>query len=164
MKGQSRTQGMKNFGSQWSGDAHMLWDGAVNDSMETSIVIDKESKYNLQFQLTKAPDYGQFDIYLDEKLIASKIDLYAKDVVLSDLINVSELQLNKGQHNIRFKLLGSNEKASPYRKNRYLLGLDYIKIINMLQNDEASDIDLADIPSIGKDETTSISRLLTRSH
>ena len=157
MKGQSRTQGMKNFGSQWSGDAHMLWDGGVNESMETSIVIDKESKYNLQFQLTKAPDYGEFDIYLDEKLIASKIDLYAKDVVLADLINVSELQLDKGQHTIRFKLLGGNKKASTYRKNRYLFGLDYIKIVNMLQNDEVSDNNLADIPSIEKDETKSIS-------
>ena len=157
MKGQSRTQGMKNYGSQWSGDAHMLWDGGVNESMETSIVIDKQSKYNLQFQLTKAPDYGEFDIYLDEKLIASKIDLYAKDVVLADLINVSELQLDKGQHTIRFKLLGSNKKASTYRKNRYLLGLDYIKIVNMLQNDEVSDNNLADIPSIEKDETKSIS-------
>ncbi len=157
MKGQSRTQGMKNYGSQWSGDAHMLWDGGVNESMETSIVIDKQSKYNLQFQLTKAPDYGEFDIYLDEKLIASKIDLYAKDVVLADLINVSELQLDKGQHTIRFKLLGSNKKASTYRKNRYLLGLDYIKIVNMLQNEEVSDNNLADIPSKEKDETKSIS-------
>ena len=158
MKGQSRTQGMKNFGSQWRGDAHMLWDGIVNESMETSIVIDKKSKYNLQFQLTKAPDYGEFDIFLDEKLIASKIDLYAKDVVLADLINVSELQLDEGQHILRFKLLGSNIKASTYRKNRYLLGLDYIKIVNMLHNDEVSDNNLADISSVGKDEKTPINK------
>ena len=39
------------------------------------IVIDKTSKYNLQLQLTKAPDYGKFDIHLDEKKIASGIDL-----------------------------------------------------------------------------------------
>ena len=158
MKGQSRTQGMKNFGSQWSGDAHLLWDGGVNESMETSIVIDKESKYNLQFQLTKAPDYGEFDIYLDEKLIASKIDLYAKDVVLADLINVSELQLDKGQHILRFKLLGSNKNASTYRKNRYLLGLDYIKIVNMVHNNEVSDNNIADIPSVGKYEKTPINK------
>ena len=51
MKGQSRPQGMRNFGNEWSGDAHLLWDGAVNSSMETSIVIDKKvsitSSYNL---------------------------------------------------------------------------------------------------------------------
>ena len=70
---------------------------------------------------------------------------------------MSELQLDKGQHTIRFKLLGSNKKASTYRKNRYLLGLDYIKIVNMLQNEEVSDNNLADIPTKEKDETKSIS-------
>ena len=114
------------------GNAHLLWDGLVNDSMETTIVVDKSSEYSLQFQLTKAPDYGQFDIYLGERVIASKIDLYATDVVLADPVNVSGLKIDKGQHKIRFKLIGSNTKASAYRKDRYLLGVDYIKIINML--------------------------------
>ena len=138
MKGQSRPQGMRNFGNEWSGDAHLLWDGAVNSSMETSIVIDKTSKYNLQLQLTKAPDYGKFDIHLDEKKIASGIDLYAKDVALANLINVNELDLEKGQHNIRFKLVGRNDKASAYRKSRYLLGIDYLKITDIQHQDEVS--------------------------
>ncbi|MFL2480353.1 MAG: DUF1588 domain-containing protein [Verrucomicrobiales bacterium] len=132
MKGQSRPQGMKNFGDQWSGDAHLLWDGFVNDSMETTIVVDKSSEYSLMFQLTKAPDYGQFDIYLGEKVIASNIDLYSTNVVLADPVNVSGLKLDKGQHKIKFKLIGTNTKADPYRKDRYLLGVDYIKITNML--------------------------------
>ena len=135
MKGQSRSQGMENFGKLWSDDAHMLWDGVLGDSMETSILIDKSSVYNLRLQLTKAPDYGQFDIYLDDKLIVSKIDLYAESVVLSDLINVSGLKLEKGQRKIRFKLIGSNEKANQYRNNRYLLGVDYLKIVDMDQRD-----------------------------
>jgi len=144
MKGQSRPQGMKNFGNQWSGNTHLLWDGLVNDSMETTLEFDKDSEYSLQFQLTKAPDYGQFDIYLDDKVIASKIDLYATSVVLADPVNVSGLNIGRGQHNIRFKLVGSNEKARNYRKDRYLLGVDYIKTINMRSRGKDSEKDLAE--------------------
>ena len=43
------------------------------------------------------------------------IDLYAKDVALANLINVNGGS-RKGQHNIRFKLVGRNDKASAYRK------------------------------------------------
>ena len=144
MKGQSRPQGMKNFGNQWSGNTHLLWDGLVNDSMETTLEFDRDSKYCLQFQFTKAPDYGQFDIYLDDKVIASKIDLYATSVVLADPVNVSGLKISRGQHKIRFKLVGSNEKASNYRKDRYLLGVDYIKTINMRPSHTDSEKDLAE--------------------
>ena len=144
MKGQSRPQGMKNFGNQWSGNTHLLWDGLVNDSMETTLEFDKDSEYCLQFQFTKAPDYGQFDIYLDDKVIASKIDLYATSVVLADPVNVSGLKIGRGQHKIRFKLVGSNEKASNYRKDRYLLGVDYIKTINMRPSHTDSEKDLAE--------------------
>ena len=45
---------------------------------------------------------------------------------------MSGLKLDKGQHKIKFKLIGTNTKADPYRKDRYLLGVDYIKITNML--------------------------------
>ena len=144
MKGKSRPQGMKSFGNQWSGNTHLLWDGLVNDSMETTLEFDKDSEYSLQFQLTKAPDYGQFDIYLDDKVIASKIDLYATSVVLADPVNVSGLNIGRGQHNIRFKLVGSNEKARNYRKDRYLLGVDYIKTINMRSRGKDSEKDLAE--------------------
>ncbi|MEC9035414.1 MAG: DUF1588 domain-containing protein, partial [Verrucomicrobiota bacterium] len=144
MKGQSRPQGMKNYGNQWSGNTHLLWDGLVNDSMETTLEFDRDSEYCLQFQFTKAPDYGQFDIYLDDKVIASKIDLYATSVVLADPVNVSGLKIGRGQHKIRFKLVGSNEKASNYRKDRYLLGVDYIKTINMRPSHTDSEKDLAE--------------------
>ena len=131
MKGRSRAQGMKSYGSQWSGDTHLLWDGLTGDSMETTIMVDKTSEFNFQIQLTKARDYGQFDLYLDDKVIANKIDLYSQTVSLAEQINVSGLKIDKGQHKVSFKLVGNNIKATPYQKNRYLLGLDYIKIVDM---------------------------------
>ena len=131
MKGRSRAQDMKSYGGQWSADTHLLWDGLIGDSMETSIIIDKSSEYNLQIQLTKARDYGQFDIYLNDKVIAKKIDLYAQNVSLADAINLSGLKIDKGQHKVSFKLVGNNVKATPYQKNRYLLGFDFIKVVNM---------------------------------
>ena len=50
-EGQSRPQGMK-FGN--SGVVMLItWDGAVNSSMKTSIVIDKTSKYNSSYNLLR---------------------------------------------------------------------------------------------------------------
>ena len=40
LQGSSRIQGMSSFGPQWSGNAHLLWDGSVGDSMESSFEVD----------------------------------------------------------------------------------------------------------------------------
>ena len=154
MKGRSRPQGMSGYGDQWSSDSHLLWDGLIGDSMETTIMIDKSSEYNFQIQLTKARDYGQFDFYLNGKAIAKKIDLYSPSVSLADAINLSGLKIEKGQHKVSFKLVGKNIKATPYQKNRYLLGLDFIKIVNMLPPAKESKADLTGIsPSQAKDDS-----------
>jgi hypothetical protein len=145
MKGRSRPQGMSGYGDQWSSDSHLLWDGLIGDSMETTIMIDKSSEYNFQIQLTKARDYGQFDFYLNGKAIAKKIDLYSPSVSLADAISLSGLKIEKGQHKVSFKLVGKNVKATPYQKNRYLLGLDFIKIINMRPASKESKSDLTDV-------------------
>ena len=156
MKGRSRPQGMSAYGNQWSGNTHMLWDGLVGDSMETTIMVDKNSQYSFQIQLTKAPDYGQFDVYLNGKAIAKKIDLYSPNVSLADPINLSDLKIEKGQQKVSFKLVGKNIKATSYQKNRYLLGLDFIKIFNMRPPTKESKGELAKLNSPqNKDKSTS---------
>ena len=118
-------------------------------------MIDKSSEYSFQIQLTKARDYGQFDLYLNGKAIVNKIDLYSPSVSLADAINLSRLKMEKGQHKVSFKLVGKNIKATPYQKNRYLLGLDFIKIVNMLPPAKESKADLTGIsPSQAKDDST----------
>ena len=39
--GTSRAQGMRNFGTGWSGDAHLLWDGEPGQEMTTEFRIEE---------------------------------------------------------------------------------------------------------------------------
>ena len=55
--GSSRVQGMRSFGSGWSGDAHLLWDGVPGEEMTTEFRIEEAGIYEVAAQLTLAPDY-----------------------------------------------------------------------------------------------------------
>ena len=68
MEGRSRIQDMVNFGPQWSGGSHLLWDGDIGESMNTSFRISAAGKHRITMVLTKAPDYGIFNINFNGEL------------------------------------------------------------------------------------------------
>lgn len=128
----SRNQGMANFGPHWSGDAHLLWDGTVGQKMQTEFRIEKAGRYGVSFQLTLAPDYGVFALAIDGKVRRKDIDLYSPRIELSPVVDLGEVLLTKGVHKLEFTLTGGNEKARHFQQeNRYLLGLDYLKLIDL---------------------------------
>ena len=70
--------------------------------------------------LTKANDYGIVQLYLDGQKAGGPIDLYCRDLVVTDPpapLGVHELAA--GQHKLTVEIIGSNKKA----KNRTLFGL-----------------------------------------
>ena len=85
LKGKSRVQGMRNFGPQWSGDAHLLWNGGEGEVMETSFTVSKSGRHRFTAVLTLAPDYGIFTVRLNGKVIREGVDLYARGVELARL-------------------------------------------------------------------------------
>ena len=129
--GSSRVQGMRSFGSGWSGDAHLLWDGVPGEEMTTEFRIEEAGIYEVAAQLTLAPDYGIFSVTLDGKLLRRGIDLFNPSVSLAPMVDLGKLPLTRGEHKLSFKLTGANPKASPYRKTGYLLGLDFLKVVNL---------------------------------
>ena len=126
IEGRSRIQDMANFGPQWSGGSHLLWDGKIGESMKTSFRIPKVGKHQITMVLTKAPDYGVFTIKLNGKLILKSIDLYASKVEVSKLIDLGELNLAAGEQYLEFILSGANVKAHKFRKTGHLMGIDYL--------------------------------------
>ena len=46
-------------------------------------------------------------------------------------MDLGKLPLTRGKHTLSFKLTGANPKASMYQKSGYLMGLDFIKIVNL---------------------------------
>ena len=90
LKGKSRVQGMQNFGPQWSGDSHLLWNGIAGEAMETSFEVSKTGRHRFTAVLTLAPDYGIFTVRLNGKVIREGVDLYARGVELAQPLDLGE--------------------------------------------------------------------------
>lgn len=128
MLGKSRLQDMRSFGPQWSGDAHLLWDGKVTERMTTSLPVERGGRHRLRLQLTTAPDYGRFAVWLDGQQLLEDVDLFTPRVELLATLDLGEHELARGEHELSFELLGANEQARAYAGDRYLLGLDYVEL------------------------------------
>lgn len=133
--GKSRSQGMTSFGPEWSNNAHLLWDGEIGQSMTTEFRIEEAGLYQVSAQLTIAPDYGIFSLSLDGRVLKRGIDLYGPKVTLAPKVELGRMALTRGLHTLEFKLTGANPKASMFQKSGYLMGLDYLKVVNLAPQD-----------------------------
>ena len=75
-------------------------------------------------QLTKAPDYGIVQLYLDGEKLGAPIDLYHESVVATGLLAMGEHELTAGDHKLTVEIVGANDKAI----KSYMFGLDYVKL------------------------------------
>ena len=126
--GKARPQDMRGFGNDWSGNSHLLWDGLVGDSSRLEFEVAKAGKYAVSFQWTMAPDYGQFEVRLNGKLVEESLDLFSPLVGLARLGDPIVFELEAGIQRIGIKLISGNVQAKKFRGTGYLYGLDYIKL------------------------------------
>ena len=113
------------FRSSWSNDAHLWWtDARPGDELALSIPVRMTGRYKPTLQLTRAPDYGIVQLYLDDQPLGENIDLYNATVVPTGPLQFGERELTAGDHNLRVKIVGANPKAV----KSYMFGLDYIKL------------------------------------
>jgi hypothetical protein len=111
--------------SQWSNDAHLWWtDAKPGDKLELALPVEKAGNYSLVLQLTKAPDYGIVQLYLDGQKLGEQIDLYHPSVIPSGRVALGRHDLASGEHNLGVEILGANPKAI----TNYMFGLDYVKL------------------------------------
>ncbi len=128
LHGSARVQGMEGFGPDWSGDAHVLWDGTVGARMETAFPVERAGRYRLALQLTSAPDYGRFTARLDGEVLREGIDLFSGRVELAPRIDCGEFDFVAGEHALVFELTGAHPRARALSGGRYLLGLDFVEL------------------------------------
>ncbi len=125
--GKSRVQEMARYGPHWSGNAHLLWDGVIGDTMQTSFRIANAGRYRISMQPTLAADYGLFSAALNGKKI-KEIDFFGRRVSLGNPIEFGEHQLKSGEQKLTFELIGANPLARKFRGKGYLLGIDYLTV------------------------------------
>lgn len=123
--GQPQEQDMTGFGGQWSNDAHLWWiNTKPGDTLDLALPVNNAGNYTVVVQLTKAPDYGIVQLYLDGEKLGEPIDLYHGSVVPSGPMKLTTRQLSRGEHKLRAEIVGANAKAI---KN-YMFALDYVKL------------------------------------
>ncbi len=122
--GQCTVQDMSGFTEgEWSRDEHLWWrDAKEGQKLTVEFQVEKTQNYFVRLALTKAPDYGIFQVYLDGQKIGEPIDLYDPVVTSTGPMMMTVSELKKGKHHLTFEYVDNNPKSIP----NHMFGLDYI--------------------------------------
>ena len=121
-QGRAAVQDMRGFGSAWSEAAQLYWRcPKVGPELTVSFEA-TEAGSGLRFGFTKAPDYGTFELYLDDHRIGGDVDLYDPQV-LHAVRDIGDLRINAGPHTLKFKCVSKHDRST-----RYFFGLDYLEV------------------------------------
>jgi len=116
-------QDMTGFGPKWQDGDQLWWTGATpGDKLELVLPVKEEETYDLAVVLTKAPDYGIVQLFVDGRKVAGQIDLYDPKVVATDPIPLGKHKLTEGNHNLGVEILGANPRAI----KAYMFGIDVV--------------------------------------
>ncbi len=107
----------------WSNGAQFLWiDANENDSASLKFRTIREGRYQMKVNITQAPDYGCFDIYLNNQKLKENVNLYS-DKVITKILDLGVVHLLTGENNLQFI-----QRKADHRATNNLLGIDYIVI------------------------------------
>jgi hypothetical protein len=113
---------------QWSGNKHLIWaNGKQGQSIAIEFAVADAAQYAITLRMTKARDYGVFQLYLDGEKLGQPIDLFSPNVEPADPITFDARPLANGMHTLRVEAIGTNSDVDlPHRVGIYLFGLDYL--------------------------------------
>lgn len=122
-QGRATPQRMRGANHTWSDGAHLLWRCPQPDR-ELRLAFDASvPATGLRVAMTRAADYGIFELWLDGRKLSEPVDLYQPDVerIEHELRN---LKIAEGPHVLAFKCLGKNDQSSGH-----FLGLDCFELL-----------------------------------
>ena len=125
--GQVRTQDMSPYkDGKWSGVEHLWWvNPKPGDTLTLSFDAPKAGRYRVLAHLTKAPDYGRFEVAMGGGE-AVAVDLYAETVTNAAPVDLGAHDVATKGNRLTVTVTGINPKAKP---KRYLFGLDAIRLV-----------------------------------
>lgn len=110
----------------WDKDQQLWWrQNGLGDELHLEFTSDQSySNRDVEFQLTKAVDYGVAVITLNEGTPIT-FDAYAPTVSVERVVMKKGI-INKGANYLKIKIIGKNEQALP----GYFFGIDYLEVSN----------------------------------
>lgn len=126
--GNLQLQDLRHFekdGLKWDNGDQLWWTGArQGGKLELVFVTEKDGKYKLTGELTKARDYGRVQFSLDGQKIGAPFDGYNPEVIPTGAVNIGTADLKAGKHIVTVEITGKNEKADP----GFMVGIDKLKL------------------------------------
>ena len=111
---------------RWSEGSNFVWDDAKpGDELVFTLPVKESGEYELRLRLTKAADYGIFQMLLDGQKAGNPIDLYSSEMSPTEEISLGKFDLIAGDHPLTIQIAGANEQAD----KKYMFGIDYMKLI-----------------------------------
>ena len=125
--GSAGSQPMGNFkADRWSAASQLWWTGAKpGDALELELPLEKSGRYDVEFVLTKAQDYGIVQLSLAGEKLGEPIDLYDPEVVTTGVISIEDRELPAGKIKLTLSIVGAHPKAV----KSFMVGLDYIRLV-----------------------------------
>ena len=117
-------QKQTNGGWGWSSEAQLWWtDAKPGDELVLEFPTPKAGKYEVKFGYTKAPDYAQVELLVNDQPTTT-YDGYDTSVT-SHQGTLGTLDLPAGTNHLTIRLTGHNSNAIP----RGMFGLDYLLLV-----------------------------------
>lgn len=83
-------------------------------SIAFTFEVPRTDRYEIQLKPFRAPSYGIYDISIDGTVV-KRLDFYGSSGANSRLELIADLELEEGEHTIRFEGVGKREAASNYK-------------------------------------------------
>ncbi len=94
-------QRMTGFGNAWSGDAQLFWAPQKPGArLALQVSVPSQGVYDVAGAFTRAPDYGQFEIYVNGKQVGGRQDGYARKVVHSGRLALGRATMKAGANTV----------------------------------------------------------------
>ena len=101
-----------------------------------------EAGTGLRLAFTKARDYGEFEVYLDDEKIGEAVDLYDRNVLRTEH-DLRDVKITTGPHTLKFKCVGKDDRSA-----NFFFGLDCVDVTGSEPPQNAEPTDVADIDAI----------------
>jgi hypothetical protein len=118
-------QDMAEYGSGWGGNAQLFWrpptPAGTKPNLLTEFTLPSAGTYDLVLYFTRAPDFGQFTVYIDGSKPTNQ-DGYGPQVALGQ-VSLGRHQLAAGRHELAFEVTGKNPRSTGY-----IVGVDRLQL------------------------------------
>jgi len=114
----------------WSNNAQLWWmDGGPKGLLKAEFEMAQEGDYTIKGNFTKAIDYGDFKMMINDqpvKMVFKGYHNQSGKSVITELVRLGKFHLKQGINTIQIEIIGKQPKAV----GRYMVGIDCLKIRN----------------------------------